>query len=117
MSPETITVYVFTVRRLQARFSRGIRSAGSALFLLRVIVYMGFVLFAPAVALEAVAEVPVYVSVLVTGVFATMYTCKGGMSAVIWTDFLASITLIVGVSVALGHALVNVQVCFLLIAT
>jgi Na+(H+)/acetate symporter ActP len=95
----------------QARFSRRIRSIGSALFLLRVIVYMGFVLFAPAVALEAVAGVPVYASVLVTGTLATAYTCKGGIEAVIWTDFLASLTLIAGVSVALAMALTRVEVC------
>eukprot|EP00041_Stephanoeca_diplocostata_P031805 m.1001462 g.1001462 ORF g.1001462 m.1001462 type:complete len:560 (-) comp24029_c1_seq1:70-1749(-) len=90
---------------LEARFSRPVRTLGTVSFLVRIVLYMGFVLFAPAVALEAVADVPVYVSVLTCGILATAYTCKGGMQAVIWTDFVASLALILGVSTALAIAL------------
>ena len=44
--------------------------------------YMGFVLYAPALALQAIAGWATYKTILVCGVLATAYTCKGGMKSV-----------------------------------
>eukprot|EP00040_Diaphanoeca_grandis_P027180 m.154113 g.154113 ORF g.154113 m.154113 type:complete len:604 (-) comp30870_c0_seq1:273-2084(-) len=93
---------------LEIRFSRPVRIVAATSFLVRVMIYMGFVLFAPALALQAVAQVKVGYTILICGTLATAYTCKGGMSAVIWTDFVASIALIAGVCVALAFSVSRV---------
>ena len=46
--------------RPQVRFNRTVRIVGALSFLLRGLIYMGFVLYAPALALEAVARVKVW---------------------------------------------------------
>ena len=85
---------------LEARFSRVVRMAVAASFIVRVVLYMGFVLYAPAIAIEAVAGVSFYGTVIVCGVLATAYTTKGGMASVIWTDFIASLALAFGIVIS-----------------
>jgi Na+/proline symporter len=58
------------------------------MFVVRISLYLALVLYAPALAIGAVTDVPIWASVLSCGTVATLYTMKGGMSSVIWTDFL-----------------------------
>jgi Na+/proline symporter len=95
-----VTAYSY----LEARFSSSVRKAVAASFILRVIIYMGFVLYAPAIAIEAVAGLNFYVTVVICGSLATLYTTKGGMSSVIWTDFMASLALVFGIVICMGFA-------------
>jgi|EP01047_Picozoa_sp_COSAG01_P024366 Na+/proline symporter len=62
------------------------RLVGSALFVMRIFLYLGQALYAPALALEAVGGVPIELTVLVAGGVSAAYTVHGGMRAVIWTD-------------------------------
>ncbi|XP_048746831.2 sodium-dependent multivitamin transporter-like isoform X3 [Ostrea edulis] len=48
--------------------------------------YMGIVLFGPALALEAVTGFPMPYSILIVALAAVIYTSIGGIKAVIWTD-------------------------------
>ncbi|WAR18775.1 SC5A8-like protein [Mya arenaria] len=50
------------------------------------LLYMAIVLLAPALALEAVAGIPLWLSVIVVGIIGTFYTSIGGLRTVIWTD-------------------------------
>eukprot|EP00656_Telonema_subtile_P053838 TRINITY_DN7872_c0_g1_i4.p1 TRINITY_DN7872_c0_g1~~TRINITY_DN7872_c0_g1_i4.p1 ORF type:complete len:594 (+),score=94.14 TRINITY_DN7872_c0_g1_i4:111-1892(+) len=86
---------------LERRFTQRCRTVASCLFLTRVTVYLAIVLFAPALALNAVIGIPEIPTVLGAGTLATLYTMKGGMSSVIWTDFLQSITLVGGALLAM----------------
>jgi Na+/proline symporter len=81
---------------IQARFSKRLRVALSAVFIVRVVVYLALVLYAPALALDTAVGLPLWITILSCGVFGTVVTLKGGMQAVIWTDFLQSITLSLG---------------------
>ncbi|KAK3777208.1 hypothetical protein RRG08_047828 [Elysia crispata] len=76
---------------LELRFkSRAVRLLGSTMGIVSNIFYMGIVIYAPAVALEAVTGYPVWNSTMVTTVAAVIYTSIGGLKAVIWTDVFQS---------------------------
>jgi sodium-coupled monocarboxylate transporter 8/12 len=48
-----------------------------------MVLYMGIVLYAPAIALEAVTGLSYYVSTALVGVVCTFYSTIGGMKAVL----------------------------------
>ena len=89
---------------LESRFSKPVRTAAAALFMLRVSFYLAVVLQAPAIILEESGKVPPWITVSICGVFATVFTMKGGMKTVILTDFMQSIALLGGAILTLIFA-------------
>ena len=81
---------------LERRFSVGVRYLGCLLFLFQYLLYMSIVLYAPSLALQSVAGVPLAATIISTGVVCTFYTTLGGMRAVIWTDVFQSAIMILG---------------------
>jgi SSS family transporter len=71
---------------LEKRFDLQVRTWSAAMFILRVIFYLALAIYAPALALASVTNLPLWFSILVVGVLTTLYTTLGGMKAVIWTD-------------------------------
>jgi sodium-coupled monocarboxylate transporter 8/12 len=71
---------------LELRFGQVTRLAASVAFSLQMILYMGIVLYAPALALEAVTGLSKTLSGLIIGLVCTFYSTIGGMKAVIITD-------------------------------
>jgi sodium-coupled monocarboxylate transporter 8/12 len=71
---------------LELRFGQVARLVASLAFSLQMILYMGIVLYAPALALEAVTGLSKTLSVLSIGLVCTFYSTIGGMKAVIITD-------------------------------
>lgn len=92
---------------LEARFSVGVRTLSSALFIIRVLIWLALATYAPALALEQVTGFPLWLTILLTGILTTLYTTLGGMKAVIWTDVMQFVVLVAGqvaiFVVALGH--------------
>ncbi|OWF49417.1 Sodium-coupled monocarboxylate transporter 2 [Mizuhopecten yessoensis] len=74
------------IRYLELRFSKGVRTAGSMTFSVQMLLYMALVLYAPSLALNAVTGFTLWGSVIAIGAVCTLYTCLGGMKAVLWTD-------------------------------
>src|SRR4051812_15155125 len=70
----------------EERFGLSVRLMASGLFILRVSLWLGGAIFAPALAIEAVTGMPLAFTIISTGLISTLYTMKGGMKAVIWTD-------------------------------
>lgn len=81
---------------MEARFSVGLRTLASALFISRVVLWLSVVTYAPALALEHVTGMPMWLSILVTGSITTLYTTLGGMKAVIWSDVMQFVVLFGG---------------------
>ncbi|XP_071839926.1 sodium-coupled monocarboxylate transporter 1-like isoform X2 [Apostichopus japonicus] len=71
---------------LERRFNKFVRYIGTFLFFLQMILYLGIVIYAPALALNAVTGLSLWGSVLAIGIVCTFYTTIGGMKAVLWTD-------------------------------
>ncbi|XP_053394704.1 sodium-dependent multivitamin transporter-like isoform X2 [Mercenaria mercenaria] len=65
------------------------------------LLYVSIVLYSPALALEAVAGFPVWLSIVLIGVLGTFYTAIGGMRTVVWTDTFQFVILYGGLTVIL----------------
>jgi SSS family transporter len=81
---------------LEERFSPGVRTLASASFILRVLIWLGLATYAPALALEQATGLPLWFTILCTGILTTFYTTLGGMKAVIWTDVMQLVVLFGG---------------------
>lgn len=97
--------YYTAYQYMEARFSVGLRTLSSALFIARVTLWLSVVTYAPALALEHVTGMPLWLSILVTGGLTTLYTTLGGMKAVVWSDVMQFVVLCGGQLVILGVAL------------
>jgi uncharacterized sodium:solute symporter family permease YidK len=71
---------------LQRRFGSRVKSAAAAIFLVTRSLADGIRLFATALVVSVVTQVPVTVAVVVLGAAMIVYTVRGGSAAVIWTD-------------------------------
>jgi sodium-coupled monocarboxylate transporter 8/12 len=81
---------------LEARFSVQVRTLASVSFIVRVLLWLAAATYAPALALEQATGMPLWFTILCTGVLTTLYTTFGGMRAVIWTDVLQLVVLVGG---------------------
>ena len=92
---------------LEERFSVEIRTLASFLFIVQVLVRLALATYAPALALQQVTGLPLWFTVLATGILTTLYTTFGGIKAVIWTDVIQFVVLMGGqiliLLVALAH--------------
>ncbi|HEU5118197.1 MAG TPA: sodium/solute symporter, partial [Isosphaeraceae bacterium] len=93
---------------LEERFSVQIRTLASASFIVRVLLWLALATYAPALALEQVTGLPLWFTILCTGVLTTFYTTLGGMKAVIWTDVMQFLVLFGGQIVIALTALARV---------
>jgi sodium-coupled monocarboxylate transporter 8/12 len=92
----------------EKRFGVSIRTLASALFIIRVLIWLALATYAPALALKQVTGLPLWVSIVLTGALTTFYTTLGGMKAVIWTDVLQFFVLAGGQVVIFWKALAAV---------
>lgn len=84
-----------TYEYLERRFNRALRVIAS----LQAIVFQSFVraavvLLLPSLAISSVTGVSVYTSVLIMGVITTIYTAIGGFEAVIWTEVVQAVLML-----------------------
>lgn len=93
---------------LEERFSVQVRTLASASFLARILLWLALATYAPALALEQVTGLPLWFTILCTGILTTFYTTIGGMRAVIWTDMMQLIVLFGGQVVIMITAILHV---------
>jgi SSS family transporter len=86
------TAYQF----LEERFALSVRLLASGLFIFRVSLWLAAATYAPALALEKVTGIPLWITIIASGTLTTLYTALGGMRAVIWTDVIQLIVLFGG---------------------
>ena len=82
---------------LEERFSRGVRS-GMAIFwvLLFVFVNITSVLYLGGLALKSIMGVPMMAAIIGLAVYAATFSIFGGLRAVVWTDVVQVVVLILG---------------------
>lgn len=93
---ELLTVY----QVLDRRFARYVKRTSAALFLVTRSLADGVRLFATAIVLAALTGWPEVGCILIVGVVTIMYTCMGGMSAVLWSDVIQLVIYVAGALVA-----------------
>lgn len=81
---------------LEHRFDYRARLLGSALFLLLRIGWVSLVMYTGSLALAEMAGWNLYYTIVILGIAATLYTCFGGLKAVVWTDVLQALMLFGG---------------------
>jgi SSS family transporter len=89
---------------LQRRFGSGVKTLSAVIFLVTRSLADGIRLFATALVIAVVTGVPVSGIVLVLGAAMIVYTVRGGVSAVIWTDVVQMFVYIAGAA-AVAYAL------------
>jgi SSS family transporter len=72
------------------------RFLASGLFIFRVSLWLAAATYAPALALEKVTGIPLWITIIASGTLTTLYTALGGMRAVIWTDVIQLVVLFGG---------------------
>lgn len=99
-----ISVYEY----LELRFGPSMRTLISAIFLLSRAFGTAVGLYASAIVLSVVMQVPIWMSILFMGVFTVVYDTIGGMKAVVYSDVLQALVLFVGIFVCIYYALADV---------
>lgn len=92
---------------LGQRFGIATRRVGVGLFILLVVLWMGFVVLATAKALAQISGWSLLTVLVTVGVVATAYTMLGGLRAVIWTDVIQVALLIGGSVFTIGYVAVK----------
>jgi SSS family solute:Na+ symporter len=88
---------------LEHRFSRRTRNLGAGLFVLMVILWMGFVVLASSRTLATLSGADLWLVIAIVGIVATIYTTMGGFRAVVWTDVVQVALMVGGAMVAVGY--------------
>lgn len=81
---------------LELRFNAFIRVICSLAFILFQIGRMGIVMYLPAIALNVVTGMDIFLCIGLMGVLSLIYTMIGGIEAVVWTDALQVVVLVGG---------------------
>ena len=96
---------------LERRFSPGLRLLGASFFAVsQVFVRISVVMYLPAIAMEAFTGIDKFICILIMGGLATLYTTMGGIEAVIWTDVLQGLVMIIAVMLSFGAVFYQLQV-------
>ncbi|MDP0499948.1 MAG: sodium/solute symporter [Verrucomicrobiota bacterium JB022] len=83
---------------LELRFGVVARIVGSVIFIVnQVLARMGPIMLLPSIAMAAITGIEVTTWILVIGVVTTLYTFFGGLKAVIWTDTVQGLVMLVTV--------------------
>ena len=80
----------------QRRFGTVPRLFGSFSYLLSTFIVMGFALYAPCLAFQAMTGISQVVVIVVAAFVCMLYTLLGGMKAVVWADTLQFVIIIAG---------------------
>ncbi len=94
---------------LQRRFGPGVKNIAAAIFLVTRTLADGVRLFATALVITVVTQVPVTWTVIIVGVAMIIYTTRGGAAAVIWTDVVQMFVYIAGALAVLYGLLQNID--------
>ncbi|GFY06248.1 sodium-coupled monocarboxylate transporter 1 [Trichonephila clavipes] len=85
------TTYEF----LELRYGKPTRYLVSAMFILQMILWMASVLYSPVLALNAVTDISMELSIILFGSICAFYCTVGGLKAVLWTDVLQGLLMII----------------------
>ncbi len=89
---DTVTAYEF----LEERFGPSIRVYGAVAFMVAQTVRVSMILYLISLVIQHISGLPANGCILIAGCVVALYTIVGGIDAVIWTDVLQTIVLLLG---------------------
>lgn len=95
---KSVTAYEF----LERRFGLSIRGYGAIAFLLAQLARISMILYLISLVIQTMTGLDAHLCVVIAGVFVAVYTIIGGIEAVIWTDVIQTLVLIMGGIFCLG---------------
>ncbi len=87
---------------LESRFGPGIRVYAALAFILSQLTRVSIILFLLSMVVEKMTGLNATACILIGGGFVAMYTIVGGINAVIWTDVIQTVVLVLGGFLCLG---------------
>ncbi len=96
-----VSVYEY----LQERFGRSTRLLISIVFQFSRAFATGIMIYAVALVLSAVLDIPQWATILISGIVTLIYSYQGGMKAVVWGDAIQMIILFGGILICIGYGL------------
>lgn len=90
------TAYQYLEQRFQ---SKALRILGALAFISFQLGRISIIMYLPCIALSSLTGLNVDLLILIMGVIAIIYSYKGGLKAVVYTDFIQGFILIVGIAV------------------
>lgn len=103
---EIDTAYQYLEMRYE---SKGLRILGALMFIIYQIGRMSIIMYLPSVVLSSLTGIDVNILIVVMGVIAIIYSYTGGLKAVLWTDFIQGMVLIIGVTGALLYMISQIN--------
>jgi solute:Na+ symporter, SSS family len=94
---------------LSHRFGHSVSCYAASIFFLFQIIRISSVLYLVALLIQSITGLDFVLCMLLAGGITAIYTVGGGLDAVIWTDVLQTITLIIGAFIMVGVILYNSQ--------
>lgn len=117
--PIVLYAYVPVARRLKVstsneylerRYNLPLRLFGSVVYSLnQIAARLGAIMLLPAIAISAIAGIPMETSILIMGLITTLYATLGGLEGVIWTDVIQAIVMLAAVFLCSIWALLLIQ--------
>ena len=101
---ELVSVYEY----LELRFGRPTRLFLSGVFLISRALATGMGIYAAAIVLTVCLGIPIWSTILIIGVVTIIYDTIGGMAAVVYSDVIQMIVLVIGVALCIGFVAVEV---------
>lgn len=92
---------------LERRFDAKTRTLASLVFLIQRGLGVGLALYAPAVVLAVILQIPEWPTILLMVALVAGYTVLGGIRAVMWTDVLQMSIMLAGIAIALFCAVLG----------
>lgn len=86
---------------LQRRFGASVKNLAAGIFVITRTLADGVRLFATALVIAVVTQVPVSWTVVLIGAAMIVYTARGGVAAVIWTDVVQMFVYVAGAAIVL----------------
>ena len=90
------TKIVSAYEYLEDRFSPSIRVYGAVTFIIGQLMRLALILYLVSILMHEITGYSTVVSVLLAGLLVALYTIVGGINAVIWTDVLQTLILVLG---------------------
>lgn len=97
---ELVSVYEY----LELRFDSSVRSLMSAVFLISRGLATGVVLYASGIVLSVCLGTPLWSTILIIGIVTIIYDTIGGMAAVVYSDVIQMVILLLGLVVCIVYA-------------